>query len=156
MELLSAREYKDAVVEKNFNNVIDLLVAVGRCKKSLTLSNTTDLKAEKAKMWEETLCRKYEALVEDAKVKFTGFNGNEGSYFYKPNLKNHKIYQITSASYFWTLGLKGKRELSKDIAFDLADNHLPFAVLSVTGGNAIDLMAKANLMATKILERDFT
>lgn len=156
MEFSDVKEYKNALVDRNFNNVVDLLVAVGRCKKKLESVSTDKIKAMKADLWKSTIQKKCEVLAEDAgkNKKTVGFNGKDGSYFYEIDSYKHKIYQVTSGAYFFTLGHLGKRELPDDVAFDLAGNHLPFSVLSVTGGNEIDLMAKANLKATEILTRD--
>ncbi len=154
MELGGLGEFKKDIEQKNFNNVVELFVAVGRCKKKLESVEPERVKEMKTEMWKGTIQRKCEVMAEDAgkNKKTIGFNGKEGSYFYEIDSQKHKVYQVTSGVYFFSLGHLGKRELPADVAFDLAENHLPFAVLSVTSGNEINLMAQARMKADEILK----
>jgi len=154
MEVGGLSEFKKNIEQKNFNNVVELLVAVGRCKKKLESVEPQKVKETKAEMWKDTIQRKCEVMVEDAgkNKKTIGFNGKEGSYFYEIDSDKHKAYQVTSGAYFFSLGHLGKRELRADVAFDLAESHLPFAVLSVTSGSEINLMGEARMKADEILK----
>lgn len=158
VEINNYQEYRNALDSRNFENVVGLLITVGKCKKELEKIEPEDVKFEKEKLWRERIQKKFEVLCEDAGVfRLIGFNGNKGSYFYEVDIKKHRVFQVTSQSYFLTFGVRGKRELPMDVAFDLAENHLPFAVLSASSSkNEIAMMMNARLKADKILNNILT